>query len=95
MKTTIDNKRYDTKKCETLGEIEHYSTSNNYSGTTYLLRASDGKLIVYCNTNGQDCFMSDYITTFAKSEYNNIDDFTINEEQEKRCAELGLVEIIL
>jgi len=94
MKTTIDNKRYDTKKCETLGEIDHYSHSNNYSGTTYLLRASDGKLIVFCDTNGQDCFMSDYITTFATSEY-NIDDFTINEEQEKRCAELGLIEIIL
>ena len=90
MKATIDGKRYDTNKCEVLGEIDHYNSRNTYSGTTHLVRASNGQLLVWRYTNGQDCYLRDSVCKWEDSEL-TIDDFELDEKQEARCVELGLI----
>ena len=94
MKETINGKRYDTSKCEVLGEHDHYNYSNTYSGTTFLLRASDGEILVWTDANGQDCHLQDDLRLFSDDENWSIDDFDMDEDQEKRCAELGLIEVV-
>ena len=89
MKVTIKGKRYDSDMCEELGEYNHYNNGNE-SGTTYLLRAEDGTLLSYTDSNGQDCFLSDSMEVFD----GNIDFYEMSEDQEKRCAELKLIEIV-
>lgn len=91
MRATINGKRYNTARCETLGERDHYNWSNTYSGTTYLLRASDGELLVWTDANGQDLYCWDELGLFEGSNW-SIDDFAMNEDQEARCVELGLIE---
>ncbi len=93
MKATINGKRYDTNKCEILGEHDMRSYSGNYAGTLYLLRAANGQLLEWCDSNGQDCHISDYLVAWEDSE-RSIDDYSLNEAQEARCAELGLLEIV-
>lgn len=94
MKDTINGKRYDTARCEVLGEHDHYNSSNTYSGTTSLLRAADGKLLVWTDANGQDLYLSDALYAFPGDSDWTIDDFEMDEDQEARCAELGLIEVI-
>jgi len=92
MKATINGKRYDTAKCEELGSYDTYN-NGNYSGTVTLLRASNGQLLVWADTNGQDCFRHDYLVAWDSSDI-RIDSFDLTPEQTKRCAELGLIEVI-
>ena len=94
MKITINHKRYDTNRCEELGSIRHYNHSNTYSGTTSLMRASDGQLIVWTDSNGQDCWLTDNIVAFEDCEDMSIDDFDMTDEQEARCEELGLITVV-
>ena len=91
MKATIGGKRYDTAKCEELGRITHYNHSNNEVGWTTLERATDGVLLVFCDS--RDIFLRDYLILFSDSEL-TIDSFKLDEQQEKRCAELGLIKIV-
>lgn len=93
MKATIDGKRYDTDKCEVLGTIDHHSSSGNYSGTTSLIRASNGELLVWCDSNGQDLHMHSYVCSLYGSG-RMIDEFTMTDDQEAKCAALGLIEIV-
>lgn len=90
MKATINGKRYDSARCEELGAYDHYNYSNTYSGTTHLMRAKDGALLEYTSSNGQDGCLRDSLMEFE----GDIDKFNLNEEQEKRCAELGLIELV-
>ena len=96
MKNTIDGKRYNTDRCEILGEHDHHNYSGNYSGTTYLLRAKDGTLLLWTDSNGQDLYLRDDLRPFGDDDYSawdwSIDDFDMTEEQEERCVELGLIE---
>jgi len=92
MKTTHNGKRYDSAKCETLAERDHYSHSNNYAGTTSIERASDGTLLVLTQTNGQDLYMQDAF--YVPDEDINFDGYDLTDEQEARCAELGLITIV-
>lgn len=94
MKATIDGKRYDSDKCEVLGSHDHHNYSNNYSGTTYLVRASDGTLLLWTRTNGQDCHLCDDLRLFDGDENWSIDDFYLNDKQEARCTELGLIKVV-
>jgi len=98
MKVTIDGKRYNTEHCEILGEYSHYSSNGNYSGTTSLLRAGNGVLLVWLNTNGQDGYLRDDLRAWeTEPNYpydDNIDSYSLTPEQEIRCAELGLIEIV-
>lgn len=94
MKKTIDGKRYDTNRCEILGRHDHHSHSGNYSGTTSLVMAPNGKLLIWTDSNGQDCYLRDDLYAFDSAENWTIDDFDMDEMQEKRCAELGLIEIV-
>jgi len=91
MKTTINGKRYDSKKCEELAELDHYN-NGNYSGTTYIERASDGQLLLHTISNGQDSYLTDAF--YAPEGPINWEGYEMNEDQEKRCAELGLIEIV-
>ena len=92
MKATINSKRYNTANCETLGEIDHYN-NGNYSGTTYLLRANDGQLLVHTDSNGQDLHIQSNLESWEDSMM-EIDAFKLDDDQEKRCVELGLIEIV-
>ncbi len=92
MKATVNGKRYDTAKCEELGEVDHYN-NGNYSGTTRLLRADNGQLLVHTDANGQDCYLRDNLEVWEDSAM-EIDSFRLDDDQEKRCRELGLIEII-
>lgn len=89
MKATIDGKRYDANRCEELGSYD-YHNNGNYSGTTYLLRAADGVILEHTDSNGQDCYLSDSLELHM----GEIDRFDFDREQEKRCAELGLITIV-
>lgn len=93
MKATLNGKRYDTSRCEELGKKAHYNYANNYCGTSRLMRADDGEFLVWTNTNGQDLHLQDDLCLFEESNY-SIDDFDLDDEQEKRCAELGLIKIV-
>ena len=92
MKATINGKRYDTAKCEELGEHRHYN-NGNLSGTTSLMRADDGQLLVFTDTNGQDCYLHDQLRVWNDND-DSIDSYDMDEEQEKRCQELGLITIV-
>ncbi len=92
MKATINGKRYNTANCETLGEVDHYN-NGNFSGTTYLLRDDNGQLLVHTDSNGQDIYIRDNLEAWEDSAM-EIDDFRLDDDQEKRCSELGLIEIV-
>jgi hypothetical protein len=92
MKKTINGKRYDTNTCETLGEISRYN-NGNYAGCINLLRANNGVLLIHGDSNGQDLYFHDFVSLFDDSEHDfSIDDFEMDEYQEERCVELGLIE---
>lgn len=93
MKATINGRRYNTDKCEVLGTMEHYTVSGNYSGSTTLLRASDGTYIVWRDSNGEDCHVGSFMRRWDRVAW-PIDDFDMTDEQEARCAELGLIMVI-
>lgn len=94
MKATINGKRYNTDKCEVLGVHRHYNYNNNYSGTTRLLRAADGKLLIWTDANGQDLYLSDALYAYPGYSDWAIEDFEMDEGQEARCAELRLITIV-
>lgn len=97
MKVTHNGKRYDSEKCEKLASHDMYSYSNNYAGTEYLMVASDGALLVVSNTNGQDCHIIDRIKVVSASyaqEWLERSRLEMDEDQEKRLVELGLIELI-
>jgi len=93
MKVTKDGKRYDSDKMETIAERSLYSHSNNYAGSRCLKRASDGTYWSVTESNGQDCHITDDIypieNPVAFIEYLAMDD-----DQETRAVELGLITII-
>jgi hypothetical protein len=89
MKTIHNGKRYNSDKCEILAERDHYSHSNNYSGTTRIVRASDGTLLIHTTSNGQDCWTQDAF--YAPDVAINFEGYRMDDEQAARCAELGLI----
>jgi len=92
MKTTIKGKRYNSDSCEELASHDHRN-NGNYSGTSTLMLAGDGAYLVWLDTNGQDCYLSD---NFGKCE--DVPDFIdwcdLTDDEATRLAELGLIEII-
>jgi len=92
MKTTINGKRYDSSRCESLCDYDHHN-NGNYSGTSHLLLASDGTYLIWTDTNGQDCWTTDKfceccdVTAF-------IDQCDPDPAEEERLVELELIEII-
>ena len=93
MNATINGKRYNTEACEVLGSRDAYN-NGNYSGCTSLLRANNGALLLHIYSNGQDIWRNDSLSAWPGDSGIAIDDFKMSEEQERRCAELGLIEII-
>ena len=93
MKETINGKRYNTDNLEVLASSYHRTSSNNYAGVTALCRASDGVYLMWDDSNGQDCYFCDNLALSddPKTDINGMD---MTDEEEKRCAELGLIEII-
>jgi len=94
MKATINGARYDSARCEPLAEKRHYS-NGNYSGTSYLLLASDGTYLLHEDSNGQDCYFRD---SLIKADDANVtaqefleDDCELDDEQEQRLVELGIL----
>ena len=93
MKTTIDGKRYNSDTCEALARYDHYDYSNNYCGTTTLLLAKNGVYLTLTETNGQsfqvrDCF------TICDDPKMWLDGVDLDEEEEARLVELGLIETV-
>jgi len=93
MKKTINGKRYNTDKLEELASGEHWTSSNTYAGTTSLCRASNGVYLLWENSNGQDCFYNSGLS-LCEDPTGAADGMDMDEEQEKRCVELGLIEIV-
>jgi hypothetical protein len=96
MKATISGKRYNSDNCERLAERDHRS-NGNYSGTSYLLLASDGTYLILQESNGQDCHFRDALFaansgTITAQDF--LEDCTIDDEEEKRLVELGLLTIV-
>jgi len=94
MKINFENKRYDSEKCKSLAHTEHFN-NGNYSGTTYLMVASDGEFLFYRETNGQDLHLDDifYRVNINDMErlLNNMD---MSEDEEKLAVELNLIELV-
>lgn len=93
MKITYNARRYDSEKMEILCERDFYNNSN-YAGTGYVVRASDGQLFLLSTSNKLDGFRKDGIIPYSDDIRLDIDLYDMTEEQEKRCAELGLIEIV-
>ena len=93
MKATINGKRYDTDKCHTLAEYDHYN-NGNWIGTTSLIEASNGTLLVHTDSNGRDGWLRDCLFAWDSPDHDiTIDSFdTIKDEE--RMVELGLIEIV-
>lgn len=88
MKTINNGKHYNSDKCERLAERNHYN-NGNYAGTTYIVRASDGQLLILCDSNGQDCYYTNDF--YAPYEEIDFDGYDMDEVQLARCVELGLI----
>ena len=93
MKATIDGKRYDTDNCHTLAEFDHRS-DGIYSGTTSLIEASNGKLLVHTDSNGQDCWLNDCLFAWDSPDHDLTIDRFDDIKDEKRLVALGLLEIV-
>jgi hypothetical protein len=92
MVAMIQGVRYNSDNCEVLGEYDHYN-NGNYSGTTYLLRALNGTILVWTNTNGQDLYMCDTLYAYDRAAGEELDSYRMTDEQAARCVELGLIKI--
>lgn len=92
MKKTINGLRYDSANCERLAERDHYS-NGNYSGSSTLLLAKNGKYLIHTYSNGQDFYLQDamYICEDPTEWLDGVD---LTDEQEKRCVELSLIELV-
>jgi hypothetical protein len=88
MKATINGKRYNSEKCEVLGEKDYYS-NGNLIGTSTLLRASNGVLLEMYDS--RDRYQADSLRLFSESSM-TVDNFNYTDEQEKRMIELKLIE---
>ncbi len=88
MKTNHNGKRYDSDKCETVAHRDHYN-NGNYAGTTTVERASDGTLLILCDSNGQDLYYRDDF--FVPDEQVDFDDYKMNEDEEARAIKYGLI----
>ena len=94
MKATINGTRYDTGDCRELASFDHHSYSGNYAGTTYLLEAGDGELLVWTNSNGQDCHICDNLQSWDSwAECDRSVDMFDNIIDEDRMVELKLIKI--
>jgi len=94
MKMTINGKRYDSDRCEKLADRSHHTQgSNNYSGTTYLLLATDGTYLLWTDTNGQDCWLRDDLCV-CEDPVEWLDGVYLKDEEEARLVELGLIEMV-
>ena len=95
MKKTINGVRYNTENCEVLGEKTVNYNGYNYDGDWLLLLAPNKVLLLYYDKRGTDCNTSSMLVLFeAQNEHGpslTIDDFELDENQEKRCQELGLI----
>jgi len=88
--TTVQNgKLYDSKKMEELTSRDRHN-NGNYSGTTSLMRASDGTLWEHTYSNGQDLYLRDCLSAFE----GDIDSYNPTDEQIPRLAQLGLITIV-
>ena len=95
MKITNAGKRYDTEKCVALCERDHRSSSGNYSGSTFLLLASNGAYILPTSANGQDCYLSSgarVVDLAAAREFANGAD--MSDEQQAAAIKCGLIEMV-
>jgi hypothetical protein len=63
MQEIIGGKRYDTETATIIAKCSLYSYSNNYAGTYYIGVTPKGTLFAWVDSNGQDCHITDYITT--------------------------------
>ena len=90
-KQIVGKKLYDVSKCEILAYQDAYQ-NGAYAGTTYLLSAKDGKLLLYTTSNGQDFNRSTNLCEFHDYDY-PIENFQTYFNAEK-LAELGLLEIV-
>jgi hypothetical protein len=87
----INGKRYNTNKCKILGKYHRYN-NGNYSGTTYLILASDDILLVHTVSSGQDCYLSDSLISY--DDYccdRSVDDFDIVDDRLEDCIRLKLI----
>lgn len=92
MKITINRKRYDTEKCKIIAHKNHYNYSNNYSGTSYVGVASDGQWLIWCDSNGQDCYISDYVDNGNNVD---LDDYEMDTDEEANGLKLGIITNVL
>lgn len=93
MKKLIGRKLYNTSKCEVLASRSHYN-NGTYCGSTELLLAPDGALLVGQFANGQSLYLEEFLIPFDEFS-EGIDYFDeIDDEQTRRLAELGLIEIV-
>jgi hypothetical protein len=93
MKTTINGKRYNSEKCEELASYDHRSHSNNYSGTSALMRASDGTYLVHTDSNGQDCWLQDGFYP-CEDVLEFVRRCELSDDQEARLVELSVITIV-
>ena len=93
MKATINGRLYNTDRCNTLAEFEH-NNNGNYSGTTSLIEASNGALLVHTNSNGQDCWMQDCLFAWNSPDHDLTIDRFDDIKDEDRLVEPGQLEIV-
>ena len=93
MKTTIDGQRYNSSTCERLASYDHYDYSNTYCGTTTLLLAKNGAYLTVTETNGQSLQVRDCLTICDDPKM-WLDGVDLDEKEEARLVELGLIEIV-
>lgn len=98
MKATINGTRYDTNDCLKLASFDHYS-NNLDTGSTNLLEAGDGNILVWTDSNGQDGYLLNRLELWEDwkrgREFGSaaaIDMFD-KIEDEKRLVALGLLTI--
>ena len=91
MKKVIAGIIYNTEKMIGLCSYCHHN-NGNYSGTTRLYKANNGKYVSVTETNGQDLYLCDQMLIIESNDLNDvIDRCDLSADQEKYLIELGII----
>lgn len=94
MKVNYLGKRYDTEKLKIIAEQDVRNYSNNCVGGEFIGVASDGTLIQFSTSNGDDVFRSEGAEVMSAAEVRHLLSGTDWEVNEEVAANAGILEIV-
>jgi len=57
----------------------------------YIGVAEDGTMLKWADTNGQDCWFTNYVEVIERPDSDILDDYDMDDDEEEDAKELGLI----